>query len=187
MERAVHVLRQVPDFLEVRNNLNVEPGEMPVPMFLPDRPAVPAPAILPGFSPLEDAGASSFSRKTARSPSQPTSVETVRFKVAAPGRTPEGEEKVGFVLPAITVPGGWQAAPAPIPGKLDKLEEAIRRLQQGDARYTRLRAVVQPGQIILSGTAVSWDDVYSLAGALAKLPGVERVILDQVRTSPAKK
>jgi hypothetical protein len=183
MQRAVQVLRNVPELLEVRNELHVEPGEMPPPLFLPERTS--SPAVLPGFSPPDETLPGTFSRRAARMPGLPVPGETVLYKPAVVN-SPAGEEDgTRFVLPPIIIPAGG-VAPAPLPAKSTSLEEAVRRLQQTNPRFQGLRAVVLPGQIRLSGSAVSWEDVYGLASALARLPGVERVVLDQVRTLPAK-
>ena len=43
-------------------------------------------------------------------------------------------------------------------------------------------ADVQNGVVRLGGTVTRWEDIFALARSISLLPGVERVILHDVRT-----
>jgi hypothetical protein len=173
-ERAARVLRQVPDLLEVRNELHVEAPPEPAPQYLPENlpPATPMPAALPGFSRAEEGWRDQFARRQEVARGFASPAENVRLRPAPPA----DERTDTAVLPAIAVPA---AAPALPP------DQAIARLQRGDPRFRDLRAEPRGGQVRLTGSAASWQDVYDLARALADLPGVERVVFDQIRTPAA--
>ena len=169
-ERAELLLRKLPDLLEVRNELHVEQPEPP-PQYLPGKlpPATPVP--LPGFSGAADTWQDLFARRQDSAPAFASPAENVRLKPAPSGLPGDG----GAVLPAIAVPG-----PAGSP-----LDQAVARLQRDEPRFRGLRADVRGQQVRLSGTAATWQDVYDLADVLTRLPGVDRVVLEQIRTAAA--
>jgi len=68
------------------------------------------------------------------------------------------------------------SAPAPNP-----VAEKIDLLQRRDPRLAHVRAELSNGIVSLSGTAPRWEQIYDLARAIAKLPGVERVVLKDVQ------
>jgi hypothetical protein len=62
------------------------------------------------------------------------------------------------------------------------LIHAIERLRQSDARFRAVQTEAQGGVVRLRGVVQRWDDLFELAQAIARLPGVERVVLLDVRT-----
>jgi hypothetical protein len=71
---------------------------------------------------------------------------------------------------------------APLPSQRpDDLVDLVERLRQGDSRFNQLNAQVQGGMVRLSGTVSHDGDAMDLAQRLSRLPGVERVIIGDVR------
>ena len=62
------------------------------------------------------------------------------------------------------------------------LEQVVRKVQQSDRRFWRVHPEVRGRVVYLSGSVGRWEDLVELARSLAGLPGVERVVLKQVRT-----
>jgi hypothetical protein len=159
-ERAVRVLRQVPDLLEVRNELIIQAPEPTRPQLLPESVPPALPAIkLPGYSGAPD-------------PLPLAPGENVRLKPALTSTVPLPKNVVldPAILPAVAVPGQ------------SVLEGAVDRLRTSDSRYGGLVAQVRGDQVYLSGRAARWQDVHELAAALVRVPGVTRVVLEQIRT-----
>jgi hypothetical protein len=177
-ERAARVLRQVPDFLEVRNELHVEPpADQAPPQYLPERlPPSKQTSAGPGFPGEDEDWRGRFGRRTAELLRTASPSESVRLKPAV-ASGPEGGESV--VLPAVAIPAPPERTPEMM------LAQAVERLRQADRRYQGLRADVRGGEVCLSGTAAHWDDVHELARAVGRLPGVSRVVLEQIRASSA--
>jgi hypothetical protein len=69
------------------------------------------------------------------------------------------------------------APPAPPPS----LANAVEELRLADQRFQNLRADVSDGTIRLSGSIYRMEHVFELAKTLARLPGVKRVLFDQVK------
>ncbi len=57
----------------------------------------------------------------------------------------------------------------------------ITALCQAEPRFLGIVADVQDGVVRLGGTVSRWEDLHELARAIARLPGVERVLLTDVR------
>jgi osmotically-inducible protein OsmY len=64
--------------------------------------------------------------------------------------------------------------------KTDTLAKSVERLQLQDARFKRIRPEVRGPVVYLRGDVFRWDHLYELARAIANLPGVERVVLQDV-------
>jgi hypothetical protein len=124
--RAEQVLRQLPDLLDVRNQLHVVVPDQGPPQYLPE--------TLP---------------------------------------------------PAVSGSGPWRAfaLPAENVRLRPSLEQAIDRLRGQEPRFAGLRAEVRGSQVRLSGTVCQLQDAYDLAAAISRLPGVDRVTLDEVRST----
>jgi osmotically-inducible protein OsmY len=72
------------------------------------------------------------------------------------------------------------------PPALESLAVRVRRVQQADERFRRLRVQVDSGTVTLRGVVARWQDLHELSRAVARVPGVERVILRDIRTSPGR-
>jgi hypothetical protein len=96
------------------------------------------------------------------------------------------------LMPAIAIPlrqpVADQAPPAAMLAPMRAtdqplaLAQAIERLRQSDERYRGVRPEVSGGIVHLRGTVANPQDLFALAKAIAQLPGVQRVILEEVRT-----
>ena len=64
--------------------------------------------------------------------------------------------------------------------KTDTLAKSVETLQLKDARFKRLKPEVRGAVVYLRGDVFRWDHLYELARAIANLPGVERVVLQEV-------
>jgi hypothetical protein len=180
-ERAVRVLRQVPDLLEVRSQLHVAELEEPAqesPDRLPPAPGPPStPTALPGFPKVEPAWRGTLVERSTDQRAFASPVERVQLRPGKGATPPEEEGPEVAVLPAIRISGpGATVQPA------DTLALAVDRLRLRDARFQRLRAEALGREVRLSGAAERWQDVDDFAGALMHLPGVERVVIDRIRT-----
>jgi osmotically-inducible protein OsmY len=185
--RAVERLRQVPGLTEVRSEMKAEAAEDALlesfAQLARPRPAAepPAPPASPGPAALTSQ-ASDPSWKPRVSPDG---------EVEAP--PPEGGAP-GLILPPVALPrpplGGASEPPAvllpPAPrATSENLTRAIDALRRGDERFRRVRSEVRDGVVHLGGTVYRWEDLFEMARAVARLPGVQRVILEDVRTEPS--
>jgi hypothetical protein len=64
------------------------------------------------------------------------------------------------------------------------LREAIDALRLGDWRFREITADMHGHTVSLKGRVYRFEHAAELAQAIARLPGVERVLLDQVRVDP---
>jgi osmotically-inducible protein OsmY len=163
--RAVACLQALPALTGVRSELFPDPwGDDPsaaggaAELRLPGRPA-------------------SRSDEARWAPSTPTVRSASRPREEAPVQT---VPSVGVPLPAPTSAGAG-SAPA---NQTRDIAQAVRRLQEGQERFRRVRIEVQGSRIILSGTVAAWRDVFELSQALTQIPGVGGVTLREIRTDP---
>jgi hypothetical protein len=176
--RAVEVLKQLPELIEVRNELHVEPPQEP-PATVPAVPVPPAQRPLP----LQDgpprppaASAGVLTRHTPRTVPEPPSPPAWKPPDQAAFAP---RENAGLVLPAIEVPNPSTHR------ELDRGEwliEAVTRLLRSDPRYRDLRPEVRGKVVHLRGEVEHWEEVYELAQRITRLPGVERVVLSDVHS-----
>jgi hypothetical protein len=176
--RALDLLKQVPELIEVRNELHVQTAENataavpPVPpplrpLALQNGPRSPAPStgILTGHSILFPQG----------SPSP----------AAHPEWRPPDQEAfapAGPLLPAIVIPRPKAAETLEI-DKGDWLIEAVTQIQRSEPRFRQLRVEVRGRTVRLDGEAPRWADVHDLAQRITRLAGVERLVLGEIRTT----
>ena len=94
--------------------------------------------------------------------------------------SPPAAQGVGLLPPQPVDqprPGAGEAATS------SSLIAAVSRLQQADVRYQQVQIDVQGGIVRLGGVVNRWEDMFELAQSIARLPGVERVILQDVKTA----
>jgi hypothetical protein len=126
-------------------------------------------------------------RKPAVEPSSPSHFGP---REAPPAALPQGSLMKGTPL-RDSPPFAWQYAPGETqtsgPAQVAtvelSLDQALLVIRNGDKRFVGLRHQLRGREVYLSGSAANWDDVMALARAVARLPGIERVVLSQVRTS----
>jgi BON domain len=152
-KRAEMLVRQVPGVVEVRNEIHVESADDPLVAFLR----------------INRTG------KVARAPSpqwvsanRPTGLLLSRVEEPAP---PPANGVT--LLPPLTL-----VVSAPD----SDLVGRINAIQQSEPKYMGVVADVQNGVVRLGGTVTRWEDLLVLARKVSQLPGVERVILHDVRT-----
>jgi osmotically-inducible protein OsmY len=160
-QRALFVAGRVKGVAEVRaERLVVAPrddaGGMPSPF--PD--AVPPPGVLAG------------NRRDGHTTQAPKSTE------------PAEREPVGVTLQA-PVPTSQPTITQPPPPQAD-LASSVEVLRQKDERFRRVKVEVRQKTVYLSGLVRRWDDINDLSGAVRRLPGVEAVILDNVRVDGSR-
>jgi hypothetical protein len=177
--RAESRLRQVPGMAGVQNELHVLcPGDPLAEVLLQP---VPQPAA-PFGKPLVPGNFRPRAELTGRGEEhQPASVPGV---LPQPGKRSAAAAAL-ISTPPISIPHPPDPGPAtiPSPGPVG-LETAIERLRQGDMRLRMIRIEVQEGMVHLRGIGARAEDLMQLAGAVSRLPGVKRVVVEGPYTAP---
>jgi BON domain len=96
---------------------------------------------------------------------------------------PADGQPATVVDPLPSVPAQRERNPVSTSSPLaaNLIQEQIERLRRSDARFAGLRVDLKEGIVSLSGVASHWEHVYDLARSIARLPGVQRVILKDVQ------
>ena len=94
------------------------------------------------------------------------------------------------VMPALVLPAQPSVAdaarpripPSPAgPQTTSSLLERIEALRLADDRFRGIRVEVRGDAVYLRGTVYSWDQLFELARSISQLPGVRRVLFEEVR------
>jgi hypothetical protein len=93
-----------------------------------------------------------------------------------------GLDHGGGVL--LAVPAPTVTAPAAAGRAAPWLIEEVEQLRRQDPRFRFVQPTVTGRVVRLSGQVACKKDLFDLAQAVARLPRVERVVIDQVRTQP---
>ena len=160
-QHAVNVLRRLPELSDVRSNLIVQ-FDQPTILPPPGTAAAPPAQQVALWFPMR---AETPQRQDVFKPNLP----------ALPPATPIAE----------TVSRPKETKPA-LPADAPAIGNAVQDLILGDERYRRVRYEVKQGKVYLSGAVVRWGDLYELSLAVARIPGVEAVVLRDVRAEPRK-
>lgn len=174
--RAEQCVRQVQGVFEVKNELHVQAPDDSMAQFMrtPQRQASGSserlwfmanrpPALLTGRP--EEGEGEGESNATTAPPSGSNGVSLlppIRLSEPAIAKT------TAPVAPALT--------PA------NDLAAAIQRLRQTEPRFWNIRVEVDGGAVRITSTAARTEDVFDFAHAVSRLPGVERVILGEVKS-----
>jgi osmotically-inducible protein OsmY len=168
--RAEEVVRQVPGIVAVRNELQIDAAKvtvqnlfgLPVPSSPrePVRGQPPLPAGSLAKRPFE-------AKPNIAVPTTPPIVISLR-----PPLPPDPP-------PAVVVPVSAQVTPP--------LETAVERVRSADARFRQVRLEIKDGIVHLRGMVPRGEDMYELAQQIAKVPGVKRVIVEEVQTPPPRR
>jgi osmotically-inducible protein OsmY len=197
-DRAVNCLKRVPGVARVENQLTVEsPGDPLVDFLkLPARPLSPKP--IPGMRVLNPVETAPKSTRTSHGPvpiwqAAPVPSVAPTLGTAEPkltSRTPEAGAAGPLTMPAIPLPvtrpgavplGTGEATP--VKAETADLARSIADLQQGNDRLNGIKPEVRGGTIVLRGTIRDWAELHTFARRISTLPGVERVVLDGVRSA----
>jgi hypothetical protein len=178
---ALLQLRQLPDLEEVRSELEIDSfltvdmEPEPPPVLRPQRrQAMAAASERQGPAPGALAG------REARGPAP-----------AVPQPLPAGSpaplnNSVTLLAP---VPLSGQAPltprPPPVPPfQVSTLLQKAVQLRDQDARFQRVQVEVRGRVVFLHGLVARGEDTMELAQRISRLPGVERVVLENVRVDP---
>ncbi|MFN4260236.1 MAG: BON domain-containing protein [Gemmataceae bacterium] len=171
VEKAVLITRQVPGVRQVHPRLDVVQSGNPLYEFLaePPRPARPSPRP---------------SRPSAALASLAADIQAMEIP-AALAVSVEDHGSNPDVMPATT---NEQPVVVLLKPRIFRercgLEAAVEQLRLRDQRFRGIQPEIDGGIVFLRGNVQSWEHLHELARAVAQLPGVERVILDQIRTLP---
>lgn len=151
--RAVKLLESVHGIAAVRSELRLEKGQKN------DLLALPVP---------EDPPTSSH----AASP-DPVSGSLGTLTRRNPPPAPPPPPAAAALLPPVAAPAlPTRAAPAPT-----SPAAAVEALRSGDRRFRRIRAEVSGGTVVLFPADTPREDVMAFYEVLARVPGVERVVV----------
>lgn len=167
-ERAKDKVKHVPGVFSVRSDLRIEPFE-------PARDEMPT-------LPLAIRVPSSTSPPTGREV-RPPGVLAGNPHAYEPKASPLGD--AAWLAPPVAAqePSAVLMTPRPADASED-LKTAVTRIIQADARFARVRPEVREGVVTLRGTVGLVEHAMELARQVSRLPGVESVVVDQVRTAP---
>jgi hypothetical protein len=197
IRRTEEQVRRVLGVTSVASELRVQaPGEplppAPAPHAPPPPPPVPAQewtwrpaqqgrttpaAPSPAFSAPSGSSAVNPERRTAPAPAAPVS----RPPTLGPGWSPPPPRDVPPATPGVRLlPALDTSRPVAAPTTAESLPQAVAGLCHKEERFRRVRPEVRGGVVYLHGRVPRWEDLQDLARALARLPGVERVVLEDV-------
>jgi hypothetical protein len=178
-------IRKVPGVDRVQNEVRIDTSLKPVHSAAG---IASAPAEVPRITQgtLTDAGRMAITaRLVDQSPDN--------FRDSFRSGTPKSASAPVVILPPITLsstretppatPGASLMMPTPVPPEVAGLAGSVEELHAKHPTLSALHAEVQGRIVRLSGAASNWEDVLSLAQSISRLPGVERVVLDNIRTS----
>jgi osmotically-inducible protein OsmY len=103
---------------------------------------------------------------------------------------PLRNENTALLLPALVLPARPAVADPARPSvnfqpassqTTPRLVRRIEALRLADDRFYRLRAQVRGDVVYLRGTVYCWDQLFELAESIARLPGVRRVLFEDVQ------
>jgi hypothetical protein len=86
-------------------------------------------------------------------------------------------------MPSLSLMSPSASAPA-LEAPPAGLAEAIETLRLQDDRFRRIKPELRGQVVHLRGTVARWDHLYDLARMVARLRGVERVVLEDIHTNP---
>jgi hypothetical protein len=177
-------IRKVPGVDRVQNEVQIDTSLKPVHSAGGIASVPEVPRITQGT--LTDAGRMSI---TARLVDQSPD----KFRDSLPSGTPKSAGAPVVILPPISLsaaretppatPGANLMLPTPAPPEVAALAGSVEELRAKQPTLSALHVEVQGRIVRLSGAASNWEDVLSLAQSISRLPGVERVVLENIRTS----
>jgi hypothetical protein len=175
--RAVECLRRVQGISRVVDQLSVEPPQDPLFDFL-KLPPRPLDLHKPGFQTGPDVRPPESVDKTrTRTSLGPASRSVLDDARPAGAQGKPGAQSASLAevpaMPSLVLP-----VVAPAAGDLP---HEIAALQEKNARLRYVHPEVQGGVVSLRGFVYSWEDLFALARSISLLPGVERVVIRDVK------
>jgi osmotically-inducible protein OsmY len=184
-ERAINVVKKLPEIGTVHNQMMIQYREETV---LPPMPLVPA--LPPAHPPA---------KKEQRPPAPveplgPPAIELV-WKPATeemPVKSTLPLQSVHLLPPIMSQSGltGTVSRPKDYlstePADAAAVSNAVQSLIQSEERYRRVRYEVKESKVFLGGVVYRWADLRELSLAVTRIPGVNGVVLREVRAEPRK-
>jgi osmotically-inducible protein OsmY len=158
-QHAVDCLNKVPDIIEVRNAIRVE-GEA---MVLPKKP----PTVFTGQK-KEDSGLRGAWLPLPANGSEPTTKSVALSPPSSSADLPTSVKKTPAKADAAAV------------------VSAVKNLIVADERFRGIRFEVKDNKVYLTGVVYGWPDLHELSRAITRVPGVEAVVLQEIRAEPKK-
>jgi hypothetical protein len=174
-QRAVACLKKLPDLIEVRDAMRVDND---------DSVSASAPPISKGGGTIHSTGTLAKSRADLKK--QEAAPATGVWK-PVPGDKPI--ENIAL-LPAVTTIGPVRRSKdlstkhAPEPPDAPAIISAVKNLMLSDQRFRGLRFEVKQNRVYLTGVVFRWADLHELSRAITRIPGVDGVVLQDVRDEP---
>jgi hypothetical protein len=178
-QRAVQILSNMIDFIEVRNELQLmpeeEPRQRPVrPQFYPDTmppPPVSGPAYWAKVPEKQHKTEKNLSNTAPRQIGRPDDTRPVlKIPAATTVTTPaSGEDRVR--KPLLKTAPETAVSPA-------ALQQAVLNLQRSNDRFHPLHVHVRASTVILSAPAFYTDNLHEFSRLLSRVSGIERVVVN---------
>lgn len=167
---AVELVGRVTGIVEVRSQLGVRPQDG----------VAEGPRAFHG-PPTEPARTKQAPQKQSftgpETPSGPSLAGAVSLGAPVPLEPPKTSAASALVgLPVAPLP-----APGPAPTAAPDLASLVEAERRRNARYRGVAVDVAQGTVSLRGVVERWEDVEELARIVRRLPGVRKVVIDNVR------
>jgi hypothetical protein len=168
--RAIDLLRKLPDLIDVRDDLKVEPDPNR-PLFLPD--ISPERLRLPPLPPPQPGPPGILAHRSVAPPAiaavqaDPTGWQQVQMGRKDP-RIPDDRE-FDRVVSALPVPTPSAETDKPLPQALEDLQK--------DKRFSHLRIEMKGEVVYLRTDSEQSQGIYELARIISHLAGVQRVVV----------
>ncbi|HEV2948812.1 MAG TPA: BON domain-containing protein, partial [Gemmataceae bacterium] len=183
--RAQERIRTVPGLAQVKNDLRISNLDEDTAEFLKGpvggkdevRKINEQQKSIGSFDPSTTTSPSSLARRREMAPLVSRGEE---FKRSAAKSSPP------LVMPSIPVPAGPTLTvssfePAPHWAPRSPLENSVERLRRNNERFQGIRYRVEDGVVHLWGSQATGADIFTFAQMAARLPGAQRVIVEQNR------
>jgi hypothetical protein len=169
-QRVVQVVAQVPGVFKVQSAelYLAKPHEKPKPLVLPSEADKPTKTQSASPNPTSAAQGTLTGR-------DPTPSAPARITLMAPEAIPS--------IPPKPEPAVLTAQPR-VPSSATSVSTAIEHLRRRDARFRTIRTEVQGSLVRIFAGNADGEQVMAFAQALTKLPGVERVVVQDTSSAP---
>jgi hypothetical protein len=176
-QRAVDCLKKLPDLVEVRDAMRVDKEDG----------VTLAPLPIRKDRVIHSSG--TLAKLPAEAKKKETAPATAVWKPVPADKPLENIAQ----LPAISAigpvphPKGLLTKQPPEPPDAAAIISAVKNLMVRDERFRGLRFEVKQNSVYLSGVVLRWADMHELSRAITRIPGVDAVVLQDVRDEPKKR